>query len=93
MPLVDDSGNPRLFVGNEVVVFNMCVKGEETSVIDDAVAVLTPPDFSTGRRSALFLFSPSVPVPAAGTYEITFQVAGLTYPIGRKQPVTVQRKI
>lgn len=92
MPLINDAGGAIMLTGQEVVTFNLRLKGESTSVIDDAEATLTAPD-RFGIRAVQFDFTEEIPVPDEGEYEATFQVAGLTYPVGRKQPVRVQGAI
>lgn len=92
MAITDDNGGVVLLTGEETVTFNLRATGETESVIDDAEAAFFAQE-RTGVRLVKFTFSEETPVPAAGTYEATFVIAGVTYPLGRRQPVRVQEAI
>ena len=90
--IVDENGAAVALTGEETATFNMRQDGESTSVIDDAAAVLVASN-DGGPWVARFTFGGDDPIPAAGDYKVTFRVNGLTYPLGRQQPVRVQGAI
>jgi len=88
VPLIDFNGTALVIPDNTDVTFTMKLQNASGSpTINAADAELTAPDVN-GVRYARFSFSNVVPVPAAGDYTATFNVAGTTYPTGRWIPVT-----
>lgn len=96
IPLTNEDGRPvTTLTGEETATFNMRLKGDADSVIDDATATLSPSN-DGGPWVAEFSFDATGgtnPIPEEGEYEVTFRVNGRTYPLGRKQTVWVEGSI
>lgn len=84
----DTLGNPIPISAGATVTFRMKLEGADSAEIDADGAVEYGP---LGIVS--FTFSEDTPVPAAGRYNAIFQVAGLTMPLGRTIPITVQEAL
>jgi hypothetical protein len=87
-PFRDTLGNPIPISAGATVTFRMKLEGADTAAIDADGSVEYGP---LGLVS--FAFDDTNPVPAAGRYNAIFQVAGLTMPLGRTIPITVQEAL